>query len=89
MPRLVIPPPFRGPTRGEATIEVAGATVRACLDAAEAHFPGFRAQVLTPAGGVHGFVRLFLNGASLPAACLDQSLEQKDEVTFLAAIAGG
>ena len=89
MPKLVIPPPLRGPTQGAATIEVGGATVRACLAAAEAQFPGFGAQLLTPRGETHRFVRLFLNGASLFAADLDRPVEAEDEITILAAIAGG
>jgi molybdopterin converting factor small subunit len=89
MPKLVIPPPLRGPTQGAAAIEVAGGTVRACLEAAEARFPGFGAQVLTPRGETHRFVRLFLNGASLPAAGLDRTVGAGDEITILAAIAGG
>lgn len=89
MPTLRIPPPYRGPTKGEAEIEVDGATVRACLDAAEARYPGFREQVLTPAGETHRFVRLFLNGSALPAGALDRSVAPRDEIAILATIAGG
>ena len=66
--------------------EVTGATVRECLDAVEARYPGFRAQVLDDAGQVHRFVRLFVNGE--PAG-LDQPVEGPDSVEVLAAIAGG
>jgi molybdopterin converting factor small subunit len=89
MPIVRIPPPYRGPTKGAAEIEVAGDTVRACLDAAEARYPGFRAQVLTPAGETHRFVRLFLNGTALPSGALDRSVAPQDEIAILATIAGG
>lgn len=89
MPKLTLPPPLRGPIHGAAHVEVDGATVRACIQAADARFPGFAAQILTPDGGVHRFVRLFLNGASLFSSELDRPVSPKDEIAVLAAIAGG
>jgi molybdopterin synthase sulfur carrier subunit len=90
MPIVRVPPPYRGPTRGEAEIEVAGATVRECLEAVEARYPGFRAQVLDDAGQLHRFVRLFVNGAALDARrALDTRVAAGDAVEVLAAIAGG
>ncbi len=89
MPTLTLPPPLRGPTHGTAHVEVSGGTVRECIEAAEERFPGLRAQILTPDGGVHRFVRLFLNGASLFASDLDRAVGPKDEIAVLAAIAGG
>jgi molybdopterin converting factor small subunit len=89
MPTVHVPPPYRGPTRGEAEIAVAGDTVRACLDAVEARYPGFRAQVLDAEGRVHRFVRLFLNGEPLGAGALAQPVRDGDRVEVLAAIAGG
>jgi len=90
MPTVRIPPPYRGPTRGEAEIQVTGSTVRECLEAVEARYPGFRAQVLDAAGGLHGFVRLFLNGEALAAGrALDTPVAAEDALEVLAAIAGG
>jgi molybdopterin synthase sulfur carrier subunit len=90
MPVVRVPPPYRGPTRGEAEIRVDGATVRDCLEAVEKRYPGFRAQVLDDAGQIHRFVRLFLNGEALDARrALDTRVAAEDAVEVLAAIAGG
>ncbi len=90
MPHVKIPPPYQGPTGGEALVEVEGETVRACLDAVEARFPGFAPQVVDARGQVHRFVNLFLNGDELDrGTALDVAVSGKDEVEILAAIAGG
>ena len=89
MPKLLIPPPYRGPTQGEPEIEVAGETVLACIEAAEARYPGFRAQVIAPSGDLHRFVRLFVNGEALASDPLARRLDPGDQVGILAAIAGG
>jgi len=86
MPSVHIPPPYRGPTAGQAEIAVEGATVRQCLEAVEARHPGFGEQVLDGSGQVHRFVRLFVNGE--PAE-LDAPVKEADRVEVLAAIAGG
>jgi len=86
MPTVHVPPPYRGPTGGQAEIAVEGATVRQCLEAVEARHPGFAEQVLDGAGQVHRFVRLFVNGE--PAE-LDAPVKDSDRVEVLAAIAGG
>lgn len=94
MPTVLVPTAFRGPTRGEGEIPVEGASVRACLEAVEAKFPGFLAQVLDPDGAPHRFVKLFVNGDQLAARgeggeALDAPLEPDDRLEVLAAIAGG
>ena len=33
MPRVMIPPPFQGPTRGQGEVKVEGGTIRECLEA--------------------------------------------------------
>lgn len=90
MSTFLVPPPLRGPTRGEGEIPVRGATVRACLEEVEARCPGFRELVLTPAGAPHRWVRFFVNGEPLAAAsALERAVAENDEVSVLAAIAGG
>jgi hypothetical protein len=56
VPTLAIPPPYRGPTGGADELEIPAGTVAECLEAVEVRFPGFRAQVVDPAGRVHRFV---------------------------------
>ena len=89
MPTVSIPPPYRGPTGGEAEIRVEGTTVLECIDAVEARHPGFRAQILDDGGGLHRFVRLFRNGEPLERDPLATAVGASDEIQVLAAIAGG
>ena len=84
-----VPPPYRGPTRGQGEIRVDAATARACLDAVDALHPGFRDQVLDAKGAPHRFVKLFVNGEALPPGRLDAPLVAGDRLEILAAIAGG
>jgi sulfur-carrier protein len=89
MATVIVPSPYRGPTRGEGRVDVEGETVRDCLEAVERAHPGFLAQVLTPDGRVHRFVRLFRNGKALEGEPLGVRLAADDEVEIVAAIAGG
>ena len=89
MPVVIVPPPYRGPTRGAGEVKVERGSARACLDAVEREHPGFLAQVIDPSGGVHRFVRLFVNGEPLAADGLDAVLGVDDRLEIVAAIAGG
>ena len=89
MPKVRIPPPYRGPTRGLAELSVEGRSVLECLEAAEREFPGFLAQVIDESGGVRRFVKLFKNGKHLQADALVERLAGEDELEIMAAIAGG
>lgn len=89
---VVVPAPYRGPTGGLERIETSSATIGACLQEVEARFPGFGPLVVDPqSGGVHRFVKLFLNGDLLgrDAAVLARPVGAGDEIEVLAAIAGG
>ena len=89
MPIVEIPPPYRGPTQGEHRIPVEGSTVEECLKAVDAMYAGFGAQIFDESGRVHRFVKLFLNGEPVPARALDTPVSARDEVSIIAAIAGG
>jgi sulfur carrier protein ThiS len=89
MPTVFVPTAYRGPTKGEADIEVEGATVRACLEAVEAKHPGFLLQVLDSAGLAHRFVKLFINEEQIANDAVDTAVAEGDRVEVLAAIAGG
>ncbi|HEX2486381.1 MAG TPA: MoaD/ThiS family protein [Myxococcota bacterium] len=89
MPTVIIPPPYQGPTQGVGRVDVAGETLRDCLDALEKSYPGFRAQVVDADGRVHRFVKLFVNRALVPAGDLGARLADDDELEIVAAIAGG
>ena len=89
MPKVRIPPPYRGPTLGTAELEVEGRSVGECLDAVERKFPGFLPQVLDEDGNVHRFVKLFKNGTHLVGDALREPLASGDALEIVAAIAGG
>ena len=89
MPIVVVPPPYRGPTAGRGEIRVDAASVRECIDAVEARYPGFRDQVLDGRGAAHRFVSLFVNGDEIARDRLDARLAGDDRLEIVAAIAGG
>lgn len=89
MPHVVIPPPYRGPTGGLDRIAVEASTVRECIQAVGARYPGFAEQVLDAQGRVHRFVNLFVNGEEIARDAVDTPLGAEDQVEILAAIAGG
>jgi len=89
MPKVRIPPPYRGPTQGTAELSVEGATVLDCLEAVERKFATFLPQVLDEDRNVHRFVKIFRNGVQLRGAVLGERLAGDDELEIVAAIAGG
>ena len=89
MPRVIIPPPFQGPTRGQREIKVEGGTLRECLEAVDADYTGFLAQVVREDGAAQRFVKLFVNKEQIVDRNLDIALDIDDEVEILAAIGGG
>jgi sulfur carrier protein ThiS len=89
MPKVRIPPPYRGPTQGTAEIQVEGEHVLACLTSVDRTYPGFLAQVLDQGGNIHRFVKLFKNGDQLTGEALQERLAEDDDLEIVAAIAGG
>jgi sulfur-carrier protein len=89
MPRVLIPPPYRGPTLGEAELVVESRTVRGCIEAVERKFPGILPLVVDANGNLHRFVKLFVNGEPVDAKRLDRAVEAGDELEIVSAIAGG
>jgi hypothetical protein len=89
LPILEVPSRYRVPTRGEAKLDLSGATVRECIVEAEIRFPGFQELILDKQGRQKRFVRFFLNGEALDRDTLDTALEADDRVTIMASAAGG
>jgi len=89
MPEVEVPPRYRGPTHGRPLIEVDAASVRGCIDAVEARYPGFRELIFDQRGDLRRYVRLFLNGDALAADEVDAQVGESDRVQILAARAGG
>ena len=89
MPKVEVPPRYRGPTGGLGLIEVDADSVRSCIDAVEAEHPGFRELILDGDGNVRRFVSLFVNGEALDRDAVDAPVADADHVQLLAAAAGG
>jgi molybdopterin synthase sulfur carrier subunit len=89
VPKVEVPPRYRGPTGGAGLIEVDADSVRSCIEAVEAEHPGFRELILDGDGNVRRFVRLFVNGEALDRDAVDTPVAETDRVQFLAAAAGG
>lgn len=90
MPKLVVPPPYRGPTNGLAVLEVSGETVRACVYTAGSTYPGLAELICDERSCIHSFVRVFLNGDRLVGDnILDCQVASDDRIEIVAAIAGG
>ncbi|MBM4337121.1 MAG: MoaD/ThiS family protein [Deltaproteobacteria bacterium] len=89
MPRVLIPPPYRGPTLGEAELVVECETVRGAILAVEQKYPGFGQLVLDAQGKLHRFAKLFVNGEAVGSGQLDRPIGAGDELEIVAAIAGG
>jgi molybdopterin converting factor small subunit len=89
MVKVIIPPPYQGPTQGEAEIWVEGTTIQECLNAVAARFPGFGELIYNTDGQLPHFVRVFVNGTLIDADVLGAQVAMDDEISVLAAIAGG
>lgn len=89
MPRVKLPPPYRGPTHGLAVIEVDASTLRECIEAVERLHPGVGELILDAGGALQKFVTLFIDGDEVARGDLDICVAADSEVEVLAAIAGG
>jgi molybdopterin converting factor small subunit len=89
VPHVEVPSRYRIPTRGEARIEVAGCTVRGCIEEVEASYPGFQELIIDARGELQRFVRLFVNGEQLPRDALETPVTGDDTVAIVASAAGG
>jgi len=89
MPVILVPPPFRGPTRGEEQVAVEGGTVGECLDALEAACPGFLALMTKSDGSLFPGIKLFVGEDPVPDNNLSASIETDAQLSVVAAIGGG
>jgi len=89
VPQVHVPSRYRVPTKGEGRIEVDAATVRGCIEAVEARYPGFQELIFDAEGELHPFSKLFVNGELLDRDALDTPVSGDDTVSVLAPAAGG
>jgi len=89
MPEVHIPPRYRGPTQGAHCVEVAGDTVRECIEAVDARHPGFGELVFDAKGKIRIYATVFVNGEELDRSAGDTKVAADDRIDILAAVAGG
>jgi MoaD family protein len=85
-----VPTILRTYTGGEKAVTGTGDTIADLLTDLDAKFPGFRGRLVTPEGGLHRFVNVYINDEDVRfLGALDAKLNAGDTVTILPAVAGG
>jgi sulfur carrier protein ThiS len=90
MPVVLIPAPYRGPTKGISEVEVPVGTILSCIEKVEELHPGFMPLVIDANGAVQRFVKLYINQAPIEAeGFATVEVAEDDRLEVLAAVAGG
>ncbi|HET8683775.1 MAG TPA: MoaD/ThiS family protein [Micromonosporaceae bacterium] len=85
-----IPTILRSYTGGAKAVDGAGDTLARLLSDLDTRYPGLRGRLLTPDGGLHRFVNVYVNDEDVRfLGALDTKLSDGDTVTILPAVAGG
>jgi MoaD family protein len=85
-----VPTILRTFTGGEKAVTGTGDTIADLLTDLDTRFPGFRGRLVTPEGGLHRFVNVYINDEDVRfLGALDAKLNDGDNVTILPAVAGG
>jgi sulfur-carrier protein len=85
-----VPTILRSYTGGAKTVEGAGDTLADLLADLDTRHAGLRARLITPEGGLHRFVNVYVNDEDVRfLGSLDAKLHDGDSVTILPAVAGG
>lgn len=85
-----IPTILRSHTGGAKSVSGTGDTLNELLDDLDTRHSGLRARLVTPEGGLHRFVNVYVNDEDVRfLGALDTKLTDGDNVTILPAVAGG
>jgi MoaD family protein len=85
-----VPTILRSYTGGSKVVEGAGDTLSGLIDDLDAKHSGLKGRLLTPEGGLHRFVNIYVNDEDVRfLGALDAKLNDGDAVTILPAVAGG
>src|ERR687884_183771 len=85
-----VPTILRSYTGGAKVIEGSGDTLSALIDDLDAKHHGLKGRLVTPEGGLHKFVNIYVNDEDVRfLGSLDAKLSDGDTVTILPAVAGG
>jgi sulfur-carrier protein len=85
-----LPTILRKHANGEARVEADGSTLRELLKDLESRYPGITKNVVTPDGGLHRFVNVYVNDEDVRyLGSLETPVTEGDTVSILPAVAGG
>jgi sulfur-carrier protein len=85
-----VPTILRSYTDGQKAVQGTGDTIADLLTDLDTRHPGLRGRLVTPDGGLHRFVNVYINDEDVRfLGALDAKLNDGDTVTILPAVAGG
>ncbi|WP_430783152.1 MoaD/ThiS family protein [Actinoplanes sp. G11-F43] len=85
-----VPTILRNYTGGAKIVEGSGDTLTALIDDLDAKHNGLKGRLITPEGGLHRFVNIYVNDEDVRfLGALDAKVKDGDSVTILPAVAGG
>jgi MoaD family protein len=85
-----IPTILRSITGGAKAVSGTGETLAELLSDLDTKHAGLKARLITPEGGLHRFVNVYVNDEDVRfLGSLDAKLNDGDTVTILPAVAGG
>jgi len=85
-----VPTILRSYTGGAKVVEGSGDTLGGLLTDLDGRYNGLRGRLITPEGGLHRFVNIYVNDEDVRfLGALDAKLSDGDAVTILPAVAGG
>jgi MoaD family protein len=85
-----VPTILRPYTGGQKAVTGTGDTIADLLTDLDGRYPGLRARLVTPEGGLHRFVNVYVNDEDVRfLGALDAKVSNGDTVTILPAVAGG
>ncbi|MBI4260247.1 MAG: MoaD family protein [Actinobacteria bacterium] len=88
--RIKVPTLLRGHVGGQAQVEAEGGTLRELLADLESRYPGVTERIVTPEGGLHRFVNVYVNDEDARyLGALETEVGDGDTVAILPAVAGG
>ena len=85
-----VPTILRSYTGGTKVVQGSGDTLAALIDNLDSQHNGLKGRLLTPEGGLHRFVNVYVNDEDVRfTGGLDTELSDGDQVVVLPAVAGG
>ena len=85
-----LPTILRAAAGGQAVVLAEGATVGEVFEDLARQYPELKAQVLSPGGGLHRHLNVFLNDDDVRyLGKLDAKVSEEDTLTLMPAVAGG